>query len=82
MKNYINKVVFAVFFIFCLFVTNLQSKDGGSTLTVTTIYTSNGITPTSAVAGGTVSSSGGGATVTERGVCYSINTNPTTGFPK
>ena len=51
---------------------------GGSGLVVTTTYTSIDITTVSATAGGSVSSSGGGSKTTERGVCYSTLTNPTT----
>lgn len=46
-------------------------------LTVTTTYYSPDITYTSATAGGTVSTSGGGKKVKERGVCYSTSPDPT-----
>ena len=47
------------------------------TLTVTTTYYSPDITYTTATAGGSVSSSGGGNKVKERGVCYSTSPEPT-----
>lgn len=49
---------------------------GGSALVVTTDEASY-ILPFGAISGGNVSSSGGGNKVTERGVCFSINPNPT-----
>ena len=49
---------------------------GGGALTVTTDVASY-ILPFGATSGGSVSSSGGGKNVTERGVCYSTSPNPT-----
>ena len=55
-----------------------EKKGGGtSSPTVTTTYYGPDITYTSATAGGTVSTSGGGSTVTGRGVCYNTSPNPT-----
>jgi len=50
---------------------------GGGTLVVTTYQVSN-ISRFNATAGGSVSKSGGGSQVTERGVCYSTSPGPTT----
>jgi len=47
-----------------------------STYGIISTNTVNTITPTSCVSGGSISSSGG-ATITSRGVCWSINPNPT-----
>src|SRR5210317_1208530 len=49
---------------------------GGSALVVTTDEASF-ILPFGATSGGSVSSSGGGSKVTERGVCFSTNSDPT-----
>ncbi len=54
---------------------------GGGGLPVTTDEASY-ILPFGAISGGSVSSSGGGNNVTERGVCYSINSEPTIGDEK
>ena len=51
---------------------------GGPEMTVTT-YEASYILPFGATCGGEVSSSGGGDKVTERGVCFSTNPNPTIG---
>jgi hypothetical protein len=48
---------------------------------VTTVTTAASITATSAVLGGEVTNDGGG-TITDRGICYSTNQNPTTANSK
>ena len=53
-----------------------KKNDGGGGMTVTTDAASY-ILPWGAVSGGSVSSSGGGNNVTERGVCFSIDPDPT-----
>jgi hypothetical protein len=47
-----------------------------SVATITTLSAASNITPISAVMGGNVTSDGG-ATVTERGICYGTSANPT-----
>jgi hypothetical protein len=52
-----------------------------SVATITTLSSASNITPNSAVMGGNVTSDGG-ATVTERGICYGTSANPTTANSK
>lgn len=58
---------------------NFTTNGGGSSATIPTVTTStpSNVTTNSATCGGNVTSDGG-ATVTERGVCYSTSPNPTT----
>jgi len=58
---------------------NLMIKAGGGNYspTVTTNNASN-ISRFNATVGGNVSKSGGGTNTTEKGVCYSTSSNPTT----
>lgn len=58
---------------------SFTTNGGGSSATIPTVTTStpSNVTTNSATCGGNVTSDGG-ATVTERGVCYSTSPNPTT----
>ncbi|NVO11824.1 MAG: T9SS type A sorting domain-containing protein [Bacteroidales bacterium] len=64
------------------YIDNISITSGGSTTvpTVTTNTISN-VTATTATSGGNVTSDGG-ATVTERGICYATTINPTTANSK
>ncbi|NOU19635.1 MAG: T9SS type A sorting domain-containing protein [Bacteroidales bacterium] len=57
------------------------TSGGGSTVPTVTTNTVSNITSTSATSGGNVTSDGG-ATVTERGICYATTANPTTANSK
>ncbi len=60
------------------YIDNISVTAGGSTITAPTVTTTtvSGITTSGATCGGNVTADGG-ATVTERGICYSTSTNPT-----
>jgi len=67
------------------YATNAYGTSYGSQISVTTLASptvtttaASSITTTSFVSGGNVTSNGGGSqSITDRGVCYSTNTNPT-----
>jgi CubicO group peptidase (beta-lactamase class C family) len=77
-----SRKVFGLFSIILLLIATVScSKDsnsGGSETFLATLTTStaSSITNSTAISGGTISSDGG-ATVNQRGVCWSINHNPT-----
>jgi uncharacterized protein (TIGR02145 family) len=55
---------------------------GGNTINNVTTNPASSILSFTAVSGGSVSSSGGGNTVKEKGICYNTSGNPTTGDSK
>jgi uncharacterized protein (TIGR02145 family) len=59
----------------------IQGEPPTTTLPVVTTLTPSGVTLTSAISGGTVESNAG-ASITDRGVCWSTVANPTTADPK
>ncbi len=64
------------------YIDNISITSGSSTTTPTVTTTAaSGITASSATAGGNVTADGG-ATVTERGICYATTANPTTANTK
>ncbi len=64
------------------YVDNISiTSGGGSTTPTVTTTAASSITSSSAVSGGNVTADGG-ATVTERGICYATTANPTTANSK
>ncbi|MEI6889405.1 MAG: hypothetical protein ACOYM0_08615 [Bacteroidales bacterium] len=78
--NYFKKICYAVFLIaFAISISTCKKSEDSSTTITTPVLTTtspSSITETSAVVGGFISADGGAA-VSERGVCYSTNENPT-----
>lgn len=73
-----------MFYYFAIIITCIITsckKDEPKTAPVVSITSPSGITATSAISGGNVTSDGGAA-VTSRGVCWSTNSNPTVGDNK
>ncbi len=63
------------------YIDNISITSGGSTTPTVTTTAASSITSSSAVSGGNVTADGG-ATVTERGICYATTANPTTANSK
>ena len=58
-------------------VSEPSSAKGGTTSPTVTTNAASFLTSATATSGGTVSTSGGGSTVTERGLCFNTSPNPT-----